>query len=98
MIKVTFHKTNEVFTTELTLEEMLKRMDRLSWLMVLTEGYEEGDYKSIHDKAERAYNKQDNFTGIIRLNVNEKDCIGALMHDSMANDKDIEVLSHYYRY
>jgi hypothetical protein len=35
--------------------------------------YEYGTGKEIHEKVIRAYNKEENFTGIIRLNIIEKD-------------------------
>lgn len=82
-------------TSKLDSKEVLKRMDRLDWLRVLTEGYEEGEGKSICDKARKAYDKTDNFTGIIRLSLLEKDFLGYMLESTMNTPKDIEVLQYY---
>ena len=76
---------------------MLKRMRRLDILRVLTEGYEEGTGRGICDKALRAYNKTDSFTGIIRLTAGEKDFIGYMLESDMLNSKDRETLEYYLR-
>ena len=84
-------------TTNLDMDEMLKRMNRLDWLRVLTEGYENGEGKSICDKALRAYNKTENFTGIIRLTFLEKDFLAYRLEDAMNTQKDIETIRFYLR-
>ena len=96
MRKYRFVDGHEV-TTKLSLDEMLKRMNRLDWLRVLTEGYESGEGKSICDKALRAYDKTENFTGIIRLTAIEKDFLGYMLEDSMNTEKDIETIQYYLR-
>ncbi len=84
-------------TSNLTANEVLERMNRLDWLRVLTEGYEDGEGKSICEKAVKAYNKKDNFTGIIRLTVLEKDFLGYMLENEFNTDKDIEVIRFYIR-
>lgn len=96
MRKYRFVDGHEV-TTKLSLDEMLKRMNRLDWLRVLTEGYESGEGKSICDKALRAYDKTENFTGIIRLTAIEKDFLGYMLEDSMNTEKDIETIRYYLK-
>ena len=92
--KYTF-KNGDVVTSDLPQAEMLKRMRRLDILRVLTEGYEEGTGRGICEKALRAYNKTDSFTGIIRLTANEKDFIGYMLEDNMLRDEDRVVLNYY---
>ena len=96
MKKYTF-STGEVVTTKLDKDEMLKRMDRLDWLRVLTECYDEGLGLSIFEKATRAYYKFDNFTGIIRLTFLEKDFLGYML-EGMLTDEEKEVIKFYTRY
>ena len=84
-------------TTNLNKDEMLKRMDRLDWLRVLTEQYEDGEGKSICEKALRAYDKTENFTGIIRLTLLEKDFLAYMLDDTFNTEKDIEVIKFYLR-
>lgn len=85
-------------TSKLSPEEVMKRMQRLDWLRVLTEGYEEGEGLSICKKALNAYNKTDNFTGIIKLNFSEKDFLGYMLDSEFINDKDREVLQYYIQH
>lgn len=85
-------------TTNLSNEEVLKRMSRLDWLRVLTEGYDSGVGNSIYNKVVRAYNKSDNFTGIIRLTPNEKDFLGYMLESDMNTERDIEVINWYLRH
>lgn len=94
--KYTF-KNGDVVISDLKQAEMLKRMRRLDILRVLTEGYEEGTGRCICDKALRAYNKVDGFTGIIRLTAGEKDFIGYMLENDMLNDEDRETLGYYLR-
>lgn len=72
--KYTF-KNGEVITSRLEKDELMKRMKRLDTLRVLTEGYTDGQEKSIFKKALREYNKENDFTGIIRLSIHERDFI-----------------------
>lgn len=94
----TYRFTNgDVVKSNLDSKELMKRMRRLDVLRVLTEGYEEGEGESICKKAWKAYNKVDNFTGIIRLNILEKDFIGYLLENEFNTEEDIEVLKFYLR-
>lgn len=45
-------------TSNLNANEVINRMNRLSWLIVLTESYEDGEGKNICKKAVRAFNKK----------------------------------------
>ena len=94
----TYRFTNgDVVKSNLDSNELMKRMRRLDVLRVLTEGYEEGEGESICKKAWKAYNKVDNFTGIIRLNDLEKDFIGYMLENEFNTEEDIEVLKFYLR-
>lgn len=82
-------------TSNLEKAELIKRMNRLDTLRVLTEGFEEGEGRNICDKALRAYNKTENFTGIIRLSLLEKDFLGYMLDSDMNSEEDIEVIKFY---
>ena len=98
MRRLTFSDGHQI-TTMLSTDEVLKRMSRLDWLRVLTEGYDEGVGRDICRKAIRAYNKTDNFTGVIRLTPIEKDFIGYMLEDEFnSDDRDVEVLNYYLRH
>ena len=84
-------------TSKLEKDEMLERMNRLDWLRVLTEGYTDGVGAGICQKALRAYDKTDNFTGIIHLTLEEKDFIGYMLESDMLTDRDREVLEYYLK-
>ena len=73
MYKYTF-TDGTVMTSKLSIEEIRKRSERLSWLIVLTEGYDDEEGLKIHDKAVKAFNKMENFTGIIRLSSMRVKC------------------------
>lgn len=83
-------------TSNLNANEVINRMNRLSWLIVLTEPYEDGEGKSICEKAVRAFNKKDNFTGIIKLTALEKDFLNYKLEDN-DNEKDIDVINYYLK-
>ena len=82
-------------TSNLEKAELIKRMNRLDTLRVLTEGFEDGEGRNICDKALRAYNKTENFTGIIRLSLLEKDFLGYMLDSDMNSEEDIEVIKFY---
>lgn len=85
-------------TTELPMKEMLNRLNRLDTLRVLTEGYEEGEGYNICQKAWKAWNKQENFTGIIRLTNTEKDFLGYIRYENEYLDRDdIRCLDFYLK-
>ena len=88
------HKT----TSDLPAEEVIKRMDKLSRLIVLLEGFDEGSvFNDIYEKAVTVYNKKDNFTGRIRLTFTEKDNLGYLLDRKTNTEEDIKVLKYYLR-
>jgi hypothetical protein len=95
MYKYTF-TNGDVITSKLEKEELLKRMNRLDILRVLTEGYEEGEGYSIFQKSLRAYNKTNDFTGIIRLNILEKDFLGYLL-EGMVTAEEVEAINFYLK-
>lgn len=85
----------DIVSTELSKEEMLKRMNRLDKLRVMMEGYEEGQGLSLYEKSLRAYNKTKNFTGIIRLNGSEKDFLSYRLDDKFISDDEIAIIRFY---
>jgi hypothetical protein len=84
-------------TSNLSRDELAKRMDRLNTLIVITEPYEDGYGYRIYQKALNAYNRSDNFTGIIRLTFAEKDWLSYLLENDMLPKKDIDVINYYIR-
>lgn len=97
MKKYTF-SNGDVITSELNADELTKRMRRLDLLRVMTEGYESGEGLNIYNKAIRAYNKVNNFTGIIRLTLLEKDFIGYMRERSFLTDEEKDLINFYTRY
>ena len=94
MKTVTF-KSGEIFTTNLEPAEIMKRMNRLSWLIVeMEERTENESYRRIYEKAVRAYNKKNGFTGIIRLTNYEKEMLDYLDEDMMP-EKELEAIRFY---
>ena len=85
-------------TTKLSTEEVIERMNRLDLLRVMTEGYEEGEGLNICKKALKAYNKTDNFTGIIRLTILEKDFLSSKLEDEFIDNEELETIKFYARY
>ena len=90
-------KNGDVVTSKLEKEELLKRMERLDTLRVLTEGYDDGIGLNIFKKAVKAYNKTHDFTGIIRLTSTEKEFLGYMLESDFNSEEDIEVLNFYIR-
>lgn len=93
MFRYTFNN-GETITSKLGKDELMKRMNRLDILIVLTEQYEEGCGKDICRKALRAYNKLNDFTGIIRLNLLEKDFLGYML-EGMITEEEEKVIKSY---
>ena len=89
-------KDGHVCTSKLEKDELLKRMNRLDVLRGLTEGYECGTGREICKKAIRAYNKKENFTGIIRLNLIEKDFLSYCLESDMT-EIEIETIKFYLK-
>lgn len=90
-------ETGELVKTNLLAKEMLKRMNRLDTLRVLTEQHECKEAKSICKKALKAYNKLDGFTRIIRLTFLEKDWLAYMLEDKFIDDEDRECIEFYVR-
>lgn len=84
-------------TSELDTEELVRRMRRLDVLRILTEQYECEEGRSICAKALKAYNKQDGFTGIIRLTFLEKDWLACMLENNMLEKEDVECIRFYCR-
>lgn len=97
MYKYTF-SDGHTTTSNLSRDEIAKRMDRLNRLIVITEQYETGPGQRICQKALNAYNKSDNFTGIIRLTFAERDWLSYLLENDMLPKKDIDVINYYIRH
>jgi hypothetical protein len=87
-----------VVTTKLSAKEMVKRMDRLDALRVLTEGFTEGVGRGICEKALRAYNKLNGFTGVIRLTYTEKEFLDYMLEDDYLDDEEREVIKFYTKF
>lgn len=83
-------------TSKLDQSELLKRMERLDWLRVLTEDYTEGVGRGICEKARRAYNKHKNFTGIIHLTRSEKDFLGYRLEGTVT-EEEVETIKFYLK-
>jgi hypothetical protein len=95
MKKYTFNDGHQI-TSNLPAKEILKRMRRLDILRVLTEEIEDETYQNICKKAIKAYDKEDNFTGIIRLTGYEKEMLMIIREDNRyINEEDKEVLDFY---
>ena len=97
MYKYTFNDGHQI-TSMLPVNEVNKRMKRLSHLIVLLEDFDEGSvFNDIYKKAVRAYNKTDNFTGMIRLTFTEKDNLGYLLDSKYNTPEDVAVLKYYLK-
>ena len=96
MYKYKFNDGHTI-TSKLNTKEVLQRMRRLDILRVLTEGYEEDEGFSICKKAINAYEKADNFTGIIRLTFLEKDFLSYLLEDDSLTEEYIDTIKFYIR-
>lgn len=97
MYRYTFNDGHQI-TSMLPANEVNKRMKRLSHLIMLLEGFDEGSvFNDIYKKAVRAYNKTDNFTGTIHLTFTEKDNLGYLVDREINSPEDIAVLKYYLR-
>lgn len=83
-------------TSKLEKPELMKRMKRLDNLRVMTEGFTEGVGRDICDKALRAYNKVENFTGIIRLTGIEKDFLAYIL-EGRTDEEDVETIQFYLK-
>lgn len=93
--KYTLHD-GKVIYSYLSPEQFTERYIRLDDLRVLLEGFDEGVYKGICDKAVRALNANP-FTGIIHLTSNERSDLWYLLEDDMLSDADIAVLNYYLK-
>lgn len=97
MYRYTFDDGHQI-TSMLPANEVNKRMKRLAHFIMLLEGFDEGSvFNNIYKKALRAYNKTDNFTGMIHLTFNEKDNLGYLLDRQMNTPEDEAILKYYLR-
>lgn len=95
MKKYTFNDGHQI-TSNLPAKEILKRMRRLDVLRVLTEQLEDETYQNICKKAIKAYDKEDNFTGIIRLTDYEKEMLQIIRDENIhIDEEDKEALDFY---
>lgn len=96
LYKYTFND-GTVYTSVLPKDIFIDRLARLDTLRVLTECYlGEASYgDSICRKAINAYNKYDNFTGIIRLSFGEKDWLAYLLESDMLDDNERDIIEFY---
>lgn len=94
MYKYTFDN-GDVISSRLEKEEMLKRMNRLDTLRVLVEQCDCEEGISITKKALRAYNKVEDFTGIIRLTPLEKDWLSYMLESDFNTPEEIETIKFY---
>lgn len=94
MFKYTF-QNGDVMTSKLDKEEIIKRLNRLDTLRVIMEGYDEGVGRDICEKALRAYNKMEEFTGIIRLTSDEKDFLCYKLESPYLSDEERKVIEFY---
>lgn len=92
MFKITF-KSGRVMETKLEVKEVIARLDRLYALVSICEAYE-GCGASICAKALKAAEKNNNFTGIIRLTSTEKEFLSYLLEGSMG-DENRKVVDFY---
>jgi len=93
-----YFQYGRVMTTKLKVSEMQKRLARLDTLRVLTEGFAEGVGRGICEKALRAYNKLNGFTGIIRLTYTEKEFLDYMLEDKFLDNEDREVIKFYTKF
>lgn len=92
--KIRFTDGHEI-TTKLSIEEAVKRMNRLDTLRVRIEDCDCKEGISISKKALRAYDKQDNFTGIIHLTYLEKDWLSYCLESEFNDEEEIEAIKFY---
>ncbi len=85
----------DAITSRLEKEEVLKRMNRLDTLRVLVEQCDCEEGISITKKALRAYNKVENFTGIIRLTPIEKNWLIYMLESDFNTPEEIEAIKFY---
>lgn len=84
-----------VMTSRLDQAELMRRINRLDTLRVLTEQHDCPEGRSICRKALAAYNKLDDFTGIVRLTFREKDWLRYMLESNFLDDEDIECIRFY---
>lgn len=94
MKKYTF-ANGDIMTSELSADELMKRLRRLDILRVMTEQHECKEGRNICKKALNAYNKMNGFTGIIRLTFFEKDWLSYMLESDMLSNEDRKVIEFY---
>lgn len=90
-------KSGHIITSKLPLNEIEKRSRRLDLLRVMVEEHECKEGRSIYEKALRAYNKTNNFTGIIKLTFNEKEWLSYMLENEFLSDEDRDVIKFYIK-
>lgn len=96
MRKYTF-SNGDIMTSKLHAKELMKRLRRLDTLRVMVEQNDCEEGRNICKKALRAYNKMENFTGIIRLTFLEKDWLSYKLEDGFLDEEDREVIEFYIK-
>lgn len=92
----TYRFTNgEVMTSKLSASIIIQRLKRLDILRVMTEQHGCKEGISICNKAVRAYNKMEGFTGIIRLTAIEKDWLTYMLENSCITNEERKVVAFY---
>ena len=95
--RVRLKNKEQIYTSNLSAAELLKRLSRLDTLRVLTEQHECKEGMSICQKSTKAFNKTDGFNGIIRLTFGEKDWLGYMLESEYIDDEDRECIEFYTR-
>lgn len=83
------------YCTKLSNEELKNRLSRLAKLICIFEEHTDEKGSSICQKAVRAYNKTDNFTGIIKLTSLEKEFISYKLEEQFIDKEKIELIRFY---
>lgn len=94
MKKYTF-KNGDVMISKLSSDELMQRIRRLDTLRVMTEQHECKEGRNICKKALNAYNKKEQFTGIIKLTGLEKDWLSYMLESDMLSDENRKVIEFY---
>lgn len=91
--KITFTDGTYLITS-ISSDQVLQRLDRLSTLMDITKDAQDDVSKSIFDKAKVAYDKVEDFTGVIRLTAAEKKHLKSI-DESKLTEEQSDVI-HFY--
>lgn len=86
-----------IMTSKLPWTEVFKRSRRLDLLRVMVEEHACEEGRSICKKALRAYDKLNNFTGVIKLTSCEKEWLSYMLENEFLSDEDREVIKFYIK-